>query len=241
MVSYENLLRSKNLFIGAHPDDVILGASMLISKNPKKSFVITITNGAPAEKPGYFDVRKKEEKKVFKTLGVPSKQLINLGYCDQKSHLHIKEIIETIKYQIIAFKPDNIFTHTFPEGHPDHEIACFTTHQAIKELGMEDTIRVFEWPTYVIPPGKDRINCSFVNKNPTVIYNFSKKESSLRNKLILLYRSQPDLAERYTTTKEQFIMIERDFSEELPLSDYIKPWVREISPVGIRAKIKEYV
>ncbi|MBU1202408.1 MAG: PIG-L family deacetylase [Nanoarchaeota archaeon] len=256
---YKTLTKGANLFVGAHPDDNFLGAFKIIKSNSLDSIVMTVTNGAtifPSDYPvpelkevdtpeKYAAIRKEEEIKVMQKLGVKSKNMFFMNLADQQSHEYINEIIDKIKELITTYKPTRIFTHEFPQGHPDHEIASFCVSQAIKETNSQE-INIFEYPTYVIVPGQTRVNSKLLTtkKNDTIIYyKFTEEEFKLRNELMKMYANQPDLEERYTTRGEEFRVLyePRKFSGKFPRSDYIKPWVREVTPEQIHEKIKETV
>lgn len=255
-MNYETLTNGTNLLVGAHPDDNGLCACNVIRSNPLDSIVMTVTNGAPPfaqdyPVPGldgvntptqYAAMRRKEERLAMQILGVPEERSVFMDIPDQKSYENMGKIIDQIKQLITTYQPQRIFTHEFPQAHPDHEVACFCVHQAVRETGQD--IMILEFPIYTILLGQERVNCELSGEgNGEIIsYKFTDEELAFRNRLMKVYVSQPDLPERYTTSGEDFRVLHepRDFSGNLPRSEYIKPWIREVTPEQVRGKLLTY-
>jgi LmbE family N-acetylglucosaminyl deacetylase len=184
----------------------------------------------------------------MRRLGVPERNILLNGIAenisDQDAYKCIGKIKDVIADLIAVYNPVRIFTHEFPQAHPDHEVACFATHQAVKESGKNITI--LEFPLYSILPGQDRANCQLTpgKGDEIIIYNFSDEEFAFRNGMMSAYESQPDIPERYTTRQEQFRVFykPRDFASDLhEVSGYIKPWIREATPEMVREAFKRFL
>ena len=101
------------LFVGAHPDDIAISSAISIRRDPKKSYVVTVTHGAPVfvdtypvvalsgtvieNQAAFAEIRVAEDKTVFKSIGVPQDQYWNFSVPDQECHLNISEIITQLK------------------------------------------------------------------------------------------------------------------------------------------------
>lgn len=73
----------KTLYIGAHPDDVVINASITINRNPGSAYILTITDGVPSDSypkvlggitlnshEAYVQKRLKEDKSAMQVLEI---------------------------------------------------------------------------------------------------------------------------------------------------------------------------
>ena len=243
-MEYQALLEGRNLFIGAHPDDVVIGAFGVLSANAANSVVLDITNGVSAFTAAQqqrsidelINERTGEEEIVMETLGVREVSIFDI--LSQESYRHMHWLIARIADLIKLRRPDRIFTHESPQAHPDHEVACFCVHQAVRETGYN--IPILEFPLYAILDGQQRQNCSLSPGGIRITHAYTPSELEARKTALAMYRSQPDLLERYLTDGEQFRVCEtpRHFNGSMARSDYIKPWVR-VAPETIHDTIRQ--
>ena len=251
---------TKSIFIGAHPDDVVIGAGNFI-KNMNEfnetNFYILLTNGATSFSQDYPVVisdsqiyhnpkeysfqRLREDEEAIKKLGISSSRVFRFGLNDQETYKNIPFIVSELERIISEINPDRIFTHSFPEAHPDHEIACFCTHYALSRLKKSDDIDVFEYPQYIINETGERINRTFLDLKDVVEFKLEPTEIDFKKKLFLIYDSQPDLIERYLTDNEQFRLTKRSVNEFNEYSDYISPWIRELKPYILKNEIESFL
>lgn len=254
-MDYNTLTNGVNLFVGGHPDDNFLGACNVIRSNSLDSIVLTITNGASPFSKGYLAgldgvntlaqyaaMRKEEEILAMQTLGVPEENLVFMDIPDQKSYANMGKIIDQIKQLITAYQPQRIFTHEFPQAHPDHEVASFCVNQAVRET--EQGIMIVEFPLYAILPGQEIVNCKLSGEEDgeIVSHRFIDEELAFRNQLMGVYVSQPGISEAFGTTGEEFRILHkpRDFSGDIPRNEYI-PCIREVTPEQVMVEMRKYL
>ena len=126
----------KNILIVApHPDDELVGASLIISRliDKKKIIIFFPTNGVISKDSMWFwsksnyqlilNTRIKEMKKVIKYLGIKKYYLQNLPTRSLKSN--IKKTFERIKKILKLEKIDTIFCPAYEGGHQDHDVCNF--------------------------------------------------------------------------------------------------------------------
>lgn len=118
------------MFIVAHPDDEVLGAGALIHKliEQEQAVHVVILN-ADIEKTRpdmYEDVERSHE-----ILGVRSRSLFGFRNMDFYNEDH-REMVEKIEEELLAFKPDFIFTHSDQDLHNDHRITSICVQQAAR-------------------------------------------------------------------------------------------------------------
>jgi LmbE family N-acetylglucosaminyl deacetylase len=119
------------LAIGAHPDDIEIGAAAFISK--------AITSGAEtyflvlSDETGQRAARRAEATRAAQILGVPQRRVLFAGLrdgslrADRKSVSRVREIV-----QEEGLKPDIIVTHTAADSHNDHIEASRIAHAAFR-------------------------------------------------------------------------------------------------------------
>jgi LmbE family N-acetylglucosaminyl deacetylase len=250
---HKDICEGRRIFVGAHPDDNLIGAFSAIKANPLESLVVTVTDGAPrfpTEYPvpamlfittpaEYASVRRREELVVMAALGVPKDNIESFDVSDQEAYMHIDEIIDQLKIFIRSYAPETVFTHEFPQAHPDHEITCFCVHQAVAEISSQ--VRIAEYPLYFIVPGNEKVVGRLYGTPEThhIRHDFTENDIMQREFLMRQYTSQGNLAAAYSKYHDEFRLLERPRSFDRPLPDveYIRPWIRTSTPEMIREAI----
>ena len=131
------------LAIGAHPDDVELGAGATVAKmvaSGKKVGIIDLTQGELGTR-GTAETRKKEAADAAQILGVAVRE--NLGFRDgffKNDEAHQMKIIEIIR----KYQPEIVLCNAVEDRHIDHgkgaelvEEACFLSGLKKIETGQE--------------------------------------------------------------------------------------------------------
>ncbi len=151
------------LAIGAHPDDVELGAGGTIYKHYQEGgivHVLIVSKGeggvaddklhedekalaeeAKAEAKG--KMREVETRKALAVLGVDDENIEVLGYPDSGVQCK-KELIEKMESKIVRVEPDVVYTHYFEEQHIDHVNTCLATLHGTRRTKM---IMLYESPS----------------------------------------------------------------------------------------------
>lgn len=119
------------LAIGAHPDDIEIGAAAFVRK--------AIASGAAtyflvlSDEGSHRAARRAEAARAAKVLGVPSDRVLFAGLrdgslrADRKSVTRVREIVAEK-----GLKPDLILTHTAADSHNDHIEANRIAHAAFR-------------------------------------------------------------------------------------------------------------
>lgn len=120
------------LAIGAHPDDIELGAAGTIIKHVRKHcevYFLILTFGE--EGGGRVEIRKKEGIESAKLLGV--KNISFAGIPDRTVSEGI-ETISKIEEVVNTFRPHRVYTHTLNDRHQDHRNAAKATLSAARKV-----------------------------------------------------------------------------------------------------------
>lgn len=247
----------KTLYIGAHPDDVLIGAGITIARNPENAIVLILSNGAtlneefPAKHGEFlFDgyeafakTRIREDRRAMHEIGldVTNSYFILEDIPTETAYTQIPFFVSLIKRLIKRKGIERLVTHEFGEAHPDHEIASFCTHHAANRLGL----RVWEYPLYQIDKDEKEVAQRFVSNNHSEICatDYNPEEIQLKNRLLRLYKSQIYIADMFTAPRDQFGRIQRDFSNgEIPETTYFyKDSPGHPKPEEIRAAITSFL
>jgi N-acetylglucosamine malate deacetylase 1 len=135
----------KVVFIGAHPDDIEIGAGALIAHIKGKTEIKCLTLSDNQKNPLLKNLVG-EHYNSMKALGIPSDNVV-LGTFEtrrfQQSRQEILEFLIQFKHQ---FKPDIVFVHTKADLHQDHLTV------------MEESLRAFRGITVL---GFDVIRSSY--------------------------------------------------------------------------------
>ncbi|TAL67130.1 MAG: bacillithiol biosynthesis deacetylase BshB1 [Bacteroidetes bacterium] len=123
------------LFVGAHPDDVELGAGGTISKltKEKKNVVIVDFTSGELGTRGSGETRLKESQKAAHILGV--RERINLGLPDGFLKADDDSVNKAI-FIIRKYRPKIVVMNPEYERHPDHEAVHRIMRSAMFKSGL---------------------------------------------------------------------------------------------------------
>jgi LmbE family N-acetylglucosaminyl deacetylase len=144
------------LAIGAHPDDIELGAGGLIQRlvgreGTSVTFLV-LTEGAHAGHGGErYDraTRRAEAIRAAELLGVPPGGVCVLDYPDCRLHEHGHQLIEDIEGRL--FGPDGerrfdvVLTHAAEDSHADHRTVHEATLSAVR--GFHGSVLLYQSPS----------------------------------------------------------------------------------------------
>lgn len=136
------------LVFAAHPDDEVLGCGGTIAKLAKEEdvYCVVFSYGSrwpPWQNPKEVEkIRAEELKKADAILGV--KKTFILGIQDMGFFAMKKQALEKVIFYLKKFKPDKVFTHSVNDAHPDHSVVSLVVKEAIKKLGLDIRLYLFD-------------------------------------------------------------------------------------------------
>lgn len=119
------------MFIGAHPDDIELGAGGTLIKHIKRQDEILYIILSKGERGGDPIEREMEVLDVINYLGIKNFKI--LDFPDTLLNARFNEIKDILENIITEFKPDRIYTHSLNDSHQDHK----TTAKAVRIAGRK--------------------------------------------------------------------------------------------------------
>jgi LmbE family N-acetylglucosaminyl deacetylase len=132
----------KIVAIGAHPDDIEIGAGGTIARHIERGdevyFIVMTSGGSGA---GTTETREEEQKKSCTILGV--KELFLLRYTDTALPNNFDTIMK-VEEIINKIKPDRVYTHYKNEIHQDHRTTYDVTISACRNVKQ---ILMYEGPS----------------------------------------------------------------------------------------------
>ena len=216
----------KTLYIGAHADDVVINASITISRNPGSAYILTVTDGVPTgtyprvlggitlnSHETYIQQRINEDKSAMQILGINvGNRYINGKIPDGQTYKNLEQIVSIIATIVKSKKIQRIMTHSFPGGahpaHPDHEIVAVCSYIIGKKYGIE----ICEYPRFESNATNKKTRKIFLKENKIEIvrYDFTRKEITMRDELMRIYTTQKFIVEKYKATHEMFGRVPRN-------------------------------
>ena len=116
------------LFVGAHPDDIELGAGALIHHIKSSSDIMCVTLSDNQKNPLLKNVVD-ELHASMDVLGVPAEKVIVEKFQTRDFPDNRQEILEYLLKLRREFKPEMVFVHSRADIHQDHNIA---TEEALR-------------------------------------------------------------------------------------------------------------
>jgi LmbE family N-acetylglucosaminyl deacetylase len=247
--------------VGAHPDDEVIGAGVLLSIfHPGKIYIVT--QGAPenpndareagySSQEAYAEQRKREKLNAMRVAGIPFERCEELPFVDQNTPRELFEITLVLVDQILLHEPDWIFTHPYEGGHPDHDSTAFAVHAAVELLREHDkrSPRIVEFTSYHSVSGKFRSG-EFAGAGPEWVLRLTPAERDRKRKMFDCFSSQQSVLAQFEIGEERFRMAPAYDFRAPPLKDLYydsQPWAWKspqwlsmardtIEQLGIRAR-----
>jgi LmbE family N-acetylglucosaminyl deacetylase/Mrp family chromosome partitioning ATPase len=125
---------SQALFIGAHPDDIEIGAGGTLVKLLEKNWDVFACIVTDETDPQVAVVRRREALQSCAALGLRPQQVFFLGMSDRYVSVTregVDRLRDALKQHNI--RPELVFTHSHADCHPDHRAVCELVHAAFRQ------------------------------------------------------------------------------------------------------------
>ena len=134
-----NFYGKRVLFVGAHPDDIELGAGALIHNILPQCEVTCVTLSDNQKNPKLQNLLS-EHYQSMKVLGVPRENVIVEKFETRYLPAHRQEVLEYLLKLRHEIKPDIIFVHSEQDIHQDHNTVtqeALRAYRGITVLGFD--------------------------------------------------------------------------------------------------------
>lgn len=215
------LSQNSTLVVTAHPDDESIAASALMRQVPRLG-VICVTNGAPHNERysrqagfdnrlAYAFARRKEIAEALALLERDVAPFESLGIADQEASYSLVTIARYLAKQLPAFQ--QIITHAYEGGHPDHDATAFCVHAAcalLRRSGVEPPV-ILESPLYNAPSGQyiHQVFLPHPDAGPLVTIPLSLAQQDLKRRMFACHKTQEQTFLSFHVDNEQFRLAPR--------------------------------
>lgn len=126
-----NFFGEKLLFIGAHPDDIEIGAGALLAHVADQADVLCLTLSDNQKNPLLKNVVE-EHFQSMAVLGVPKEKVLVKDFETRNFTRDRQQILEFLFELNGSYHPDIVFTHSRADMHQDHGVVTMETLRAFR-------------------------------------------------------------------------------------------------------------
>jgi LmbE family N-acetylglucosaminyl deacetylase len=189
-----------------HPDDEIIGAFSRLIRFRGASFLVFVTDGAPAnlgkEQATLRDQRRQESEEIAASLGIPPGHVFRLGISDQETAFRLSKLVRDAFELLKELQPEAVLIPAYEGGHPDHDSTAFALHQASLVLGR-NTPALIEMALYHDANGRIETG-RFLGRLASTGVCLSAEEQRRKQKAFATYQSQREVLSQFSTGFERF-------------------------------------
>jgi LmbE family N-acetylglucosaminyl deacetylase len=123
------------LFVGAHPDDIEIGAGATVGKFISLKHKVSALILTDERNPNIRKLRRQEAINAISRLGVPRSRILFAGLADGKKKVVDNKAVTAIRQLTLGsgVTPDVVVTHTRNDDHNDHRYAYDLMRTAFRE------------------------------------------------------------------------------------------------------------
>jgi LmbE family N-acetylglucosaminyl deacetylase len=202
------------MMVVAHPDDETVGGSTLLPQLAQALFVY-VTDGAPrsgsdAARLGwsvdaYREARRRERADVFRLCGIDALRIVEFGAPAQEAAFALAAFARELAALLDRHAVDEVFTHPYEGGHPDHDATAFIVHAAAQLASRRPAIT--EMASYHRGPrglvaGEFLPHAAADAQGRTVALSHAQR--AFKQSLVDAYASQRDTLRRLPVAAERF-------------------------------------
>lgn len=202
------------MVVVAHPDDETAGASTLLPRLARARFVY-VTDGAPrgghdASRHGwsvaeYRAVRRRERAAAFERCRLDTGRIVDLDCPDQQATLQLAALSRRLAALFDEHGIENVLTHAYEGGHPDHDATAFIVHAAARLARRAPSI--MEMPLYRRGP-QGRVAFEFLPdaeaNAQAITVPLSTQDRAFKQSLVDCYASQRETLAALPLEVERF-------------------------------------
>jgi LmbE family N-acetylglucosaminyl deacetylase len=196
----------RTLIVVAHYDDETIGAAAELLRNPGSVTLLYATNSGPRAS-RYWEPRGFSSSEAYAAArraelecalaGLPVRNIRVLPVPDQEAVYHLENLVQAIQEE--SPHADQILTHAYEGGHPDHDTCALACQLAGSGLPL------LEMPYYRSPQTGELdapfVACRFL-QNPlagaTQLLELNPEESEAKRRMLACFQTQSGVLERFT-------------------------------------------
>lgn len=213
--------RRSTLVVTAHPDDESIAAAALMKQVPRLG-VICVTNGAPLKESysrqagfdnwlDYAFTRRAELAAAVSLLDHQDSHVECLGITDQDASYNLVVVTRYLAKRLQGF--EQVLTHAYEGGHPDHDAAAFCVHAACALMRREGHAApsILEAPLYNAPDQKyvHQVFLPHPDAGPLIVLQLSPEQQALKRRMFASHKTQERAFLDFQAEKEQYRLAPR--------------------------------
>jgi LmbE family N-acetylglucosaminyl deacetylase len=205
---------ARTLLLVAHPDDEVLGASIVLTL-ASKLHLAHATNGAPAgvgDQGKVSDARFAELDMALGILGAAPSQSTRFDFTDGTLVDHAAALSEAL--MPVVANSEVVITHAFEGGHPDHDACALALHLACQRVALSKGHHVAQLEFAIYARDGDRIVTNSFPADPAVVA-LTEAEKSRKGSALEAFRSQQSVIEHFKLHHESL--------RATPIHDFAEP------------------
>lgn len=204
------------LVVAAHPDDEVLGAgTTLIEQKSAGARVVVVftTNGAGGNwRAGLRDRGQLSRRRFAEAcdalgvIGIPSDDIVCLGFPDGGLHRYLREAARDIMYILRQCAPSVVYVHALEGGHCDHDMTSYLLQELCAKIKFKN---LYEWCQYNLDARFDQFSGEALFAYDPFLTDFQlqvpqsvDKHRETRHEMLEKYISQSDVIGKYPFRNE---------------------------------------
>ncbi|MGZ3459028.1 MAG: PIG-L deacetylase family protein [Archangium sp.] len=211
-------LRGSALFVPAHPDDEVLGASWLLRRSPG-CHVVHVTDGAPRDaslrspdapptREAYARLREEEALAAMRLAGIHPDHLLSLGAVGQEAAHQLVTLTGCLVALLKALRPALLVVHPYEGCHPDHDSAAFVAHAAVALMARAGRMppALLEMTSYH-RQRESLVTGEFLlapDGRPVATVDLTEAECAIKRRMLACYASQARVLEAFAVGQERY-------------------------------------
>jgi LmbE family N-acetylglucosaminyl deacetylase len=201
-MSFKLELAARTLLLAAHPDDEVIGTTAVLPLLQNLT-IVHATDGSPADRSdrkAYAQVRRYEVAAALSLAGAGHARLLELGFTDQQGACHL---VDFTKRLVALLKDvDQVLTHPYEGGHPDHDACAFAAHAAIRCSGSD--VKLIEFTSYHAGPTGLTASEFLDDGAETLTIELTQEQRARKREILASYVTQAETLQYFPIAIERF-------------------------------------
>lgn len=192
----------RTLLLAAHPDDEVIGTTAVLPQLQNLT-IVHATDGSPEDRTDrteYARARRIELAAALTKAGADHARLVELGFTDQHAARHLVDL--TTRFMSLLENVDQVLTHPYEGGHPDHDACAFAAHAAVRCSGRN--VKLIEFTSYHAGP-EGLKGSEFLGKgDDTLTIHLTEEQRARKREIFASFVTQADTLQYFPIAIERF-------------------------------------
>lgn len=195
-------LAARTLLLAAHPDDEVIGTTAILPLL-RNLTIAHATDGAPEDRndrEAYAHARRNEVAAALTVAAADHARLVELGFTDQRATHHLVDLTERVIP--LLSDVDQVLTHPYEGGHPDHDACAFAAHAAIRRTGSG--VKLVEFTSYHAGPAGLTASEFLGDTADELTIELTEEQRERKREILASYVTQAETLQYFPIAIERF-------------------------------------